>query len=180
MNHMPMSTRKATSSLQENDGGYARFLEGLELIAVGLKGCSAHLNRSGMARLSREERRSLRSFTEAYKVTEVGRGYFEACGSFIVTVRESAEAKPVLLVECEYEAHLHGPEPLSVAFIERFVGSEFQLILVPYARQFISSTTAQMSIPPVVIPLSTASPPKSSTRETVRTKRPTKSHGKAR
>ena len=170
-------SKKATGNLRESDRGYEEFLRGLDLIAIGLKSCSAQLNRAGMAELSTERRRSLRSFVDAYKVTEFGPNFFEASGLFVLTVRESPESKPVLLVECEFEAHLHGREPLSRAFVDRFVESEFQLILIPYARQFVSSTTAQMSIPPVVIPLSTGHSSKDSS---ARSKRTSKTHAKAR
>ena len=64
--------------------------------------------------------------------------------------------------------------------MERFVDSEFRLILVPYARQFVSSTTAQMGIPPLVIPLSIASSSKRSNKEKIPTKKTAKSHAKAR
>jgi hypothetical protein len=174
-----MSTRKAKSTLQESDGSYEQFLRGIDLVSVGLKGCSAFLDRSGLHSLYSETKRPLRSFKGAYKVTQMGEGFFEASGLFIVTVRESPDAKPVLSVECEFEAHLHGIEPIAKGFVERFVNSEFQLILVPYARQFVSSTTAQMSIPPLIIPLSTASSDNSASK-IVRPKKPKRVHAKSR
>lgn len=154
---MPTSTQKAINSLQQNDGRYEEFLRGVELVSVGLRGCSAHLDRAGLSRLWSSEKRPPRTFSDTYRLTEVGSGFFEAAGLFVVKVQESLSVAPVLSVECEFEAHLHGVEPISKAFVERFVKSEFRLILVPYARQFVSSITAGMSIPPLIIPLSTKS-----------------------
>ena len=148
-------------SLPESDGQYDMFLKGLDLISVGLRKCSASLDRAGLSELW-EKQKAQRGFEDTYRVTRIGDGFFEAAGSFVVTVRETPKSNPVTIVECEFEAHLHG-EVLSQAFIERFVLSEFQLILVPYARQFVSSITAQMSIPPLVIPLSISSSQKSAT-----------------
>jgi hypothetical protein len=156
---MPMSTEKATNVSQESDGKYEQFLRSLRLIWVGLKSCSSSLDRDALYRLSSEKKKPIRTFEGTYKVNQVGTGYFEASGLFLVTVRESPEADPVVSVTCEFEAHLHAAKPLHRPFIERFASSEFHLILVPYARQFVSATTAQMNIPPLFIPLSTVSSP---------------------
>lgn len=160
---MPMSTEKATNASQESDERYEQFLRSLRLIWVGLKGSSSSLDRTALFRLLAEKKRPVRTFEGNYKVNEVGAGYFEASGLFAVTVRESPEAEPVVSVTCEFEAHLHAAKPLYGPFVERFAKSEFPLILVPYARQFVSTTTAQMSIPPLFIPLSTGPSPRSET-----------------
>ena len=122
----------------------------------------------------------MRIFRHAYKSTQIGLDFFDASGAFIVSIQESEQTRPVLHVECEFEAHLHGPEPISKASVERFVDSEFGLILVPYARQFVSATTAQMSIPPLVIPLSVGDETSPKNRGVVRSKKVAKSHAKAR
>lgn len=164
--------------MSEGDSNYEQFLSGLRLISIGLKSCSASLDREGLFKLFDRKDGPPRTFRDSYKVTLMGEGFFEASGTFMVKVQELTEVKPVLLVECEFEAHLHGPAPISKACVERFVDSEFRLILIPYARQFVTATTAQMSIPPLVIPLSIGSSPKSGAAS--RTKRPKKAHAKAR
>jgi preprotein translocase subunit SecB len=174
-----MNTEKATSASQESDGRYEQFLRGLSLIWVGLRGCSSSLDRAGLFKLFLEKKSPARTFEGTYNVTEVGTAHFEGSGSFIVTIRETLNADPVLSVECVFEAHFHGTKPLPQEFVERFVNSEFQLILVPYARQFVSSITAQMSIPPLVLPLSTGSF-KGRVPKKVGTRRGTKPHAKAR
>jgi preprotein translocase subunit SecB len=143
--------------LPENKDDYARFLEGIDLVSVGLRACSVSLDRAGLFELYTDKKSPLRVFRHTYKVTDIGKNYFEASGSFFVSVKESQESEPKLSVECEFEAHLHGHEPIPKTLVERFVQSEFQLLLIPYGRQFVSTITAQMSIPPVVLPLSTRS-----------------------
>jgi hypothetical protein len=161
------------------DSKYEQFLRGLRLISVSLKSCSASVDRTGLFKLMNKKDGPTRIFRHAYKTTQIGTNFFEAAGAFIVNVQESEPDRPALHVECEFEAHLHGPEPISKAYVERFVDSEFGLILVPYARQFVSATTAQMSIPPLVIPLSVGDdPPKN--KGVVRSKKAEKSHAKAR
>lgn len=153
-----MSTRESANSLRTGgEAKYDEFLRRVELISVGLRRCSASLDRPRLIALYAENKAPRRTLADTYKVTDIGENYFEAAGSFVVHLRESNASTPVLTVECEFEAHLHGPEPISEASVKRFVESEFRLILVPYARQFVSSVTATMSIPPLVMPLRTKS-----------------------
>ncbi len=162
--------------MPEVDSKYDQFLRGLRIISIGLKSCSASIDRQALLRLMDSKDGPMRIFRDSYKTTLVGTNFFEASGAFMVRVQESPESKPAVLVECEFEAHLHGPEPISKASVERFVKSDFRLLLIPYARQFVSATTAQMSIPPLIIPLSVGS----SKESIVSTKKPKKTHAKAR
>jgi hypothetical protein len=162
------------------DSKYEQFLRGLRLVSVSLRSCSASVDRTGLFKLLNKKDGPVRIFRHSYKSTQVGTNFFEACGAFTVNVQESEVSNPVLRVECEFEAHLHGPEPISKVSVDRFVDSEFALILVPYARQFISATTAQMSIPPLVIPLSVGDDPPKNRAVAVRSKKVAKSHAKAR
>jgi preprotein translocase subunit SecB len=164
--------------LPENDHKYEEFLEGLNLVHMGLKSCAASLEREGFYELFSEKKEGpRRTISDTYKVTKLGKNFFEASGRVVVTVTGSRDAKPVISVECEFEAHIHGAAPIPKDFAERFVNSEFQLILVPYARQFVSSLTAQMSIPPLILPLSTKFS-KESGRGAAGGKKPAKRHVK--
>lgn len=166
-----MSTEEAKNNSPGDDGRYEEFLRGVELINIGLKRCSANLDRIPFFKLyAKEKARPVRSVRDSYKITHVGKRFFEASGAFNINLRESAEADPILTVECEFEAHLHGPEPIPEEFLQRFVQSEFKLILIPYARQFVSSLTATMSIPPLVIPLSISKPKEVTPEKKVRSR----------
>lgn len=164
--------------MSEGDSNYEQFLRGLRLISLGLKSCSATLDREGLYKLLDEKDGPSRVFRDKYKITQIGLDFFEASGAFTVRVQESENSKPVVLVECEFEAHLHGTKPISKACVEQFVQLEFRLILIPFARQFVSATTAQMSIPPLIIPLSIGSRSKNSS--TARPKKSAKDHAKTR
>lgn len=170
---MPTNTQEVIKNSRESDGKYEEFIRAVELIYVGLKRCSASLERERLHDLYERNKRPQRTLKDDYRVTAIGANFFEASGAFIVKLRESIEVEPVLTVECEFEAHLHGPEPIPKQFVERFVNSEFQLILVPYARQFVSSVTSSMNIPPLFIPLSTRS-------ASIRKERAKQSHGQTR
>ncbi|HTB10192.1 MAG TPA: hypothetical protein VK752_01405 [Bryobacteraceae bacterium] len=164
--------------MPENDHKYEKFLEGLTLVNVGMKACSAFLDRDSFYELFSEKKGGpTRAFKDTYKIAKLGQNFFEAVGHFVVTVTEELNGKPTLSVECEFEAHIHGTAPIPKPFAERFVKSEFQLILVPYARQLVASLTAQMSIPPLVIPLSTKFS-KESNREAAANKKLAKRHVK--
>lgn len=64
-----------------------------------------------------------------------------------------ANNRTLLAVDLLFEAHLHIDVPMEKALAERFTQTDFRLIVLPYARYAISNVTAQMSIPPIVIPL---------------------------
>ena len=139
----------------EETDGYEAFLENVGLINIGLKSCTVSLDRTGLFNAMALKEKARRVVNDKYRVTETGKGFFELAGSFSVTISKSGEAPPPLSIECEFEARFHAKSPVTNAFVERFAASDFQIVIVPYARQFIWSITAQMSIPPVVIPLST-------------------------
>jgi len=177
---MPM-TSKTTNKSQISDGEYEEFLRGLSLKAVGLKRCSASLDRAALYELWETKKTPVRDFKDTYRVTEVAADFFEVSGLFLVTVRESGDSEPVVTIECEFEAHLHATEPIPRVFVDRFVKSALQLILVPYARPFVSSITAQMSIPPLIIPLSIRSTEDASGASKKQSKEPRPgTHAKAR
>src|SRR5258708_39030137 len=112
-------------NLRSDNEAYERFLRGLALISIGLKGCSASLDRTRLHELYSDKGNGIkRTFTDTYKVTEVGEGYFEAAGAFGVTIQSRTAAPPPLSVNCEFEAHLHATKPIPKDFVERFVKSE--------------------------------------------------------
>jgi hypothetical protein len=94
-------------------------------------------------------------FLHSYRVRSIGKGHFDAEGDYTMMVAGSEEEPPALKIDCVFEVHMHVKPPFDKSHAERFAESELQLILVPYARQFISATTSQMSIPPVIAPLAT-------------------------
>jgi preprotein translocase subunit SecB len=147
---MPIQKKLQSTQL---DSAYAAFIRELDLVAVGLKSCSSQIDRVSFFKLGRGPKKSLKVFTQDYQLGTVGKNYFDAEGRFSVAITEAEKSKPALLIEFTYLAHVHCPEPVPKAMAERFCKSELRLVLVPYARQFVSTLTGQMSIPPVVLPL---------------------------
>jgi hypothetical protein len=142
----------STKSSQGN-AEYEEFLRDAVLMFVALGRCSASIERNRFWDLYTKERIT-RTLKDGYGVGEVGLDYFEGVGKFAVRLQETPESPAVVSIDCEFIAHLHAPEPISKRFVERFVKSELQLVLIPFARQFVASTTAIMGIPPLTLPLS--------------------------
>lgn len=88
---------------------------------------------------------------EQYRISRVEEEFFESEGIFEFVVSDSTSI--ALKVESVFEVHIHAAKPVRKEMVERFTNAELRLILLPYARHFVSTITAQMQIPPVVLPL---------------------------
>ena len=155
---MPTTRKKLLASPTEklqklpDDKGYEAFLRGLELVSLGMKDCSSKVQRWPLFRALRGNARPNRKFDERYRLSSFEPDHFDCEGDFTLTVVGEGE-RLLLEVEVTFEAHLHGKKPVNKIFAEQFAQSDFRLIVLPYARYFISDITAQMSVPPIVIPL---------------------------
>jgi hypothetical protein len=148
-----MTTKKKPQILgaPPYDKEYGEFVQGLDLVGLALKSCRCDLDRSAYFGLPE----NLTSFTHKYRLTLFTETTFDAEGNFELSVSESEDIAPPLRMECVFEVHFHGKAPLRREDVERFIGSELKLVLVPHARQFFFSLTGQMAIPPSVLPLTT-------------------------
>jgi hypothetical protein len=142
--------------LPTGDKDYGKFLEELELIGLGLKSCSTMLDRRGYWAAHKKGSKAVREFTQRYRLTHFEKDFLEAEGHFALTVSEGKAKAVALKLECVFDVHMHLGPSARKDLAERFTLSELRLVLVPYARLFVSSMTAQMQIPPIIIPLSTA------------------------
>jgi preprotein translocase subunit SecB len=132
---------------------YEGFVQSLRLVGLGLKDTSSSIDRKAFFSLDQKSKRAVTTFEHTYRLTRVEAKYFDSEGRFTLAVAESADAKPALRIECTFQVHIHTDAPFPKSFAEKFSNSELRLILVPYARQFVSGITSQMAIPPVVLPL---------------------------
>jgi hypothetical protein len=137
------------------DESYPKFLRGLRPVALGLKSSRAALNRAAYQRLNRKEgrNRTVRSLRDNYEVERVKLDFFDVVGRVELDIRARGDKKSSLAVECEFEAHFHCEVKVTKEFAERFAQSELRVFMWPYFRQFVSDTTARMSVRPVLIPL---------------------------
>jgi hypothetical protein len=145
---------KTTSTPTLADKGYSDFIRSLDLRSLGLTTCSSTLDRDAFFRLYAKGAQPARRLIEAYRVARVGTDFFDAEGRFQVILSTRKEAnKPALMIDCVFTAHIHAEEPVSADFAKRFADSELWIVMLPYARHLITDITAQMAIPPIVIPL---------------------------
>jgi preprotein translocase subunit SecB len=136
------------------DGQYSSFLRGIKLVALGMEGCSATLNRGLFWDLD-EKKLISRRITADYQLLTVEKNFFNVSAKFKLSVEDKQGTSTALLIECEYTVHFHSAgSAIAKEFAQRFTDSELRLIVWPYFRQFANDITSRMTIPPIVIPLS--------------------------
>jgi hypothetical protein len=150
-----MTTKKKPqiAGLKEFDSAYDAFVEGLDLIGLALKSCRCDLDRGAFFSIDEP----VKAFVHKYRLTELSGNSFDAEGYFELSISEAKDKAPAVKMECIYETHFHGEAPILRENAERFIESELKLVLLPHARQFFYSLGGQMSIQPIVVPLSTKS-----------------------
>ena len=149
---MPTKKRPTPSDtlvIDNAESEYEAFVQNLEVIGIGLASCECKIDRK--AYFDIKER--VNSFSHEYELTKLGADFFDATGRFSVEVSQSKDSIPALTVQCSFQAHIHGKKPISQQHAERFTNSELKLVMVPFARQFVASVSSQMSIAPVILPL---------------------------
>jgi hypothetical protein len=148
-----MTTKKKqqTAGPLQYDTEYDSFVQGLQLVGLGMKSCRGDLDREALF----ASKETAKIFVHKYRLTDFSDKAFDAEGNFELAISESEEAAPAVKMECVFEVHFHGHGAILREHAERFVGSELRLILVPLARQFFFSLSGQMAIAPVVVPLTT-------------------------
>lgn len=152
---MPKQKNLTTSTItagddqgQENE--YEAFVRGLEIIGIALASCECSLDRSSYFKAKDH----VRAFNQDYALTEVGKRHFDAIGSFsVVVAAQEPESPPSLQMKFSFQTHFHSAKPIMHHYAERFANSELRLVLVPYARQFVSSVSNQMVVGPIIVPL---------------------------
>jgi preprotein translocase subunit SecB len=150
-----VSEKKRTRTTRKN-GGYEAFIRGLSLIAMGLDDCSVHLDRYPYYDLL-EKKGQVRRISAEYKLERAQKDYFDARAVFRLEITDKEASRSPLSIQCSFRAHFHARQTQADrSFAERFVATEFRVVIWPYFRQFISDTTARMTISPIVIPFSSS------------------------
>jgi hypothetical protein len=132
------------------------FVAGLHLIGMGLQKSSTELHRDKLWKILKSESSQVkRQLVESYRLTEIQEGFFEAEGEYQLTVGEGDLLG--LEIHCSFEVHMHtASSEVDHAMAERFAKQDLRFVLLPYARQFVTDMTGQMQIPPIILPLATA------------------------
>jgi hypothetical protein len=118
----------------------------------------AKLDRPLFFEALKKEKALTREYRSGYKVTDSSEHYFDFDAVFSVAIIDS-KGHRTLTIECVFDVHMHSKSEPSKRFLNRFSENELALIMVPFARQFILDTTARMSVPPIIIPLTTRRAP---------------------
>jgi preprotein translocase subunit SecB len=147
---MPTRKKKHTSS---NDRAYAEFVRHAELIAMGLSTSSVQLDRAAYMKLRREKNGLIRAVDVSFEVRRVKTSSFDGLAKYTLTTQDRQKTVQPLRIECAFDAHFHGPEPIHQALAERFIKSFLGVIVWPYFRQFVFDLSARMAIPPITLPL---------------------------
>ena len=147
---MPLKRQKHTAITV--DGGYTQFLKTIEPVTIAL--VNGHF-RADRDRYFEERRKELSVAWRCIPV-EIGDDYFEADATIkIILKTASKKSKPAIEIIATYRLHIHAPKPISKEFIARFVDSEVRLLFWPYFREYASSVSGRMHIPPIMLPMAT-------------------------
>lgn len=127
---------------------YRDFLKSLNVAFIALSDCVAQVDR---ARYFKTEE-DLMLAAQA-KATNITTDAFDVEASISVKTREGGKKDGSLTIGVTYLLHFHGKPPLENSHVKRFVDSDVRLVIWPYFREFIATTTGRMHIPPVTLPI---------------------------
>ena len=148
---MPQRKQKRTTITA--DGDYTQFLKAIEPFTIALVESRFRVNRDQYF----NERSNKLSVAWRCVPVEVGDDYFEADAKLIVRLGSSAarKSKPVMEIIAIFRMHIHAPKPINRVFVDRFADSEVRILIWPYFREYVSSVSGRMHIPPLVLPFGT-------------------------
>jgi preprotein translocase subunit SecB len=134
---------------------YEAFLRSLKLVDIRLRGCSSRLYLDDYIQIYRDKSGPMLRIEADYEVEAAEGEFFDTVSRFTLTVEDQKSKLTGLKIQCEFESHFHGKRKADSALVERFKNSGLRVIVWPYFRQFVTDITSRMSIPPLVVPLST-------------------------
>lgn len=137
---------------------YPEFLRNLAPTIIGLDSGTFLLNRFSYFDMPRGE--SERVLKSSYELKFLAEDWFDLGAMFELEVlwNNPKKEKPeeTLSIRCAFVGHFHAPAPISKQHVDQFIREDAWVLFWPYFRQFVSDTTARMSIPPIMVPLALA------------------------
>ena len=125
-------------------------------MALGMDSCSARLDRYPYYALL-EKDGQVRRISAEYEVARSSKDHFDAKAIFRLQVTDKSGNDSPLSIECSFRAHFHvRGGHVNEGLAKRFVETGFRVVVWPYFRQFVTDTTARMTIQPIVIPFSSS------------------------
>lgn len=155
--------------MSNNQQPYLSFLGGVQPVILGLTKCQANLDRD-LFRMAMKERKDERVLFADFKIGAIDNDHFDLSADFEVSIRvadgnQESEAEVYLKIDCSFYGHFHCHDNVDESNVRRFADSEARIVFMPYLREFVSSLTAKMWIPPVMIPIGVSAGKDSGTRK---------------
>lgn len=166
--------KKLTTKTGTEDG-YKRFLNHVDLYALGLDSMSADIKRDAYAIAHAESASEIiRLIDSEFELYEFTQEHFDVRATFCLRVKLNGAATTalpqppppapgsvalsasdeLLCIRTSFTAHFHCKKSVAgKSYAVQFSKSEARLIFWPYFRQIISDTTAKMAIRPITVPL---------------------------
>jgi preprotein translocase subunit SecB len=140
---------------QRGTGSYEEFLRTVKPVVLGLKACQVELDRGAYwDLLERVKGNPERRLVVTCSVGKIKDDYFDLAASLTINVKDPASEREPLRIQCEFEVHFHGQDAVNPEHAKQFADAEAKLFIWPFFREFVSNTTARMTIPPLLIPMS--------------------------
>lgn len=137
----------------------SQFLKTVVPVRIGLLNASTELQPTIYWSEARQERGE-RAVSARYSSGGVSGTCFDVLGNFEFAIRlqEETGVSFALRIVCTFLGHFHRnvDEEPETSDVETFAREDAWVMFWPYFRQFVSDTTARMSIPPETLPLAFA------------------------
>lgn len=143
--------KKNTVTRKKKDT-YFEFVSHLEPVALGLRSSRTDLDRSAFARMRRRKNAEAKEVKAEFALECVEKCYFDACARFSLRILDRKAHVTPLTIECTFETHIHGKEPINRKFAEQFTNSGLRFLVWPYFREFVNAMAGKMSLTSVFLP----------------------------
>jgi hypothetical protein len=144
--------RAKSRSSRAAGSGYLDFVRTVHLNGVGLDSATLKVERSLLSLSSGSSENPHAEVSGRQEAFDITSESFSVRGDYKVAI-SGVEGKEVVTIYCTYSASFSLDAGARKSEVERFASNEVRLVFWPYLRQFVSDTTARMSIPPLVLPL---------------------------
>jgi len=146
-----MPRKKQKRALITADSDYTQFLKSIDPIIIALVDSRFRVDRDqyfdkGSKKLS---------VAWSCVPVVVKSDYFEADANVVLKLGSEGKARPCVEIRATFQMHIHAAKPIVRAFVDRFTDSEVRILIWPYFREYISSVTGRMHIPPIILPMAT-------------------------
>ena len=133
---------------------YTDFLKSINVVFIAMTECEAKIDRAKF--FNTEEVLGAKAETELTKRSH--KEGFDIRATITVRTAPAKDRKQdgSLKIRASFLVHLHAKKAVNNDNIEHFVDSDFRILIWPYFREFVTSTSARMHIPNITLPITGA------------------------